>query len=504
MKLSRRAILQASLGLTQAGLLSKLGLLGTPARAAGGDLGPTKIVTIFMAGGWMPQYLWCPLTDDEIRQYIPRIDDSQTEPVFFGPDQVKNLDGTVDAREGAYPRLRVPNLWTRPGRTSPHGRAWEHFGLWANCSVVHGVDQGTASHDAGQVSALTGVATSDFRSPAINAWVASGLFTRFESTRPLPSVVIGGMVPEAVHLRAEVSPISIASMTDLRYGLSEGVGRAWDGLKDRQVRQQLDFRERPIGNFPSNALEDRRSRRLRALRGRSTPDTDAFLEKLYNGYQGVSKLLARDIVSEIGRIEDYPPFRTLDWVTGPNDFSFPYGNGTDPYDMFNLSLKLLKSNLVTSLSLMVPTSNLDTHAEGHAAQFMRARSAFDAVGRFLGIMKNTPATGRPGMLLDDTLVLIVSDFSRTWPGSNTCDHWPSTSVAFVGGGVAPNRMVGGYQIDSGSPVTTTGFEGKEMLMADGSRRQPRSADVIHTALRIMNIDDFFIPGGSSEIIGLRA
>ncbi len=506
MKISRRSILQASLGLTQMGLLGKFGLLGNSSRAASAS-GPTKFLTVFMTGGWMPIYLWSPLSASEIDRYMPAPDDrSFVDPVFFRSQEVTNLDGSGNAMDGEYQRLRVPNLWNRQtGRTSPHGRAWEYFHLWEDCTVVHGIDQGTAAHDAGKVAAMSGVASSDFRSPAVNAMVANGLFSRFEGRRPMPSIVLGpAMIPESVQLRAEVSPISIGSISDLRYGLSQDISRAWDGLGEREQRPQYDFLGRPIAAIRINAIEERRSSRLRALRGRSTRDTDAFLEKLYNGYQGISKLLARDIMHEIGAIPDYPRTRTLDWVTGSNDFAFPYGDGSDPYELFNLTLKLLKSNLATSLAIEVPVQNLDTHSEGHAVQFMRSRAAFDAVGRLLGVMKNTPSTEGSGSLLDDTLVLIVSEFSRTWPRSNSCDHWPTTSVAFVGGGVTPNRMIGGYRIAPGSAIASAGFVGEELTFGDGSRRQPRSADVVHTALRIMGIQDFFIPGGSNEIPGVRA
>ena len=506
MKLTRRSILQASLGLTQAALLGKFGLLGRPARAADGG-SASKLLTVFMPGGWMPIYLWCPLSDSEIGRYIPPINETSfEEPVFFTPQEVTNLDGSINALDGPYQRLRVPNLWNRQsGRTSPHGRAWEYFRLWENCSIVHGIDQGTAAHDAGAVCALSGVAGTDFRSPSVNAMAANGLFSRFGDRRPLPSIVLGiALHPEAVQLRSEVSPTAIGSVTDLRYGLSEDISRAWDGLRDRQPRQQYDFAGRPTTTFATNAIEERRSGRLRALRGRSTPDTDAFLEKLYNSYQGVSRLLARDIMQELSTIRDYPRTRTLDWVIGYSDFAFPSSDGTDPYELFNLTLKLLKSDLATSVAIQVPVVSLDTHTEGHGIQFIRERAAFDAVGRLLGIMKNTPGSGGSGSLLDETLVLIISEFSRTWPRSNTCDHWPATSVAFVGGGVAPNRMIGGYRITAGAPTSSVGFVGQDVAFDDGSRRQPRAADVVHTALRIMGIQDFFIPGGSNEIVGLRA
>ncbi len=505
-KLSRRSILKASLGLSQFGLLGKFGLLGRAARASSGG-GPTKLLTVFMSGGWMPIYLWCPLSNSEINSYLLPINDrSFPEPVFFTANEVTNLDGSLDALEGPYQRLRVPNLWNRQtGRRSPHGRAWEYFRLWENCAVVHGVDQGTAAHDAGRVCALSGVASSEFRSPAVNALAANGLFSRFENRRPLPSVVLGSALhPESAQLRSDVSPISIGSVDDLRYGLSQQIGRAWDGLEAREARPQVDFSGRPIAGFSSNAIEERRSARLRALRGRSTRDTDALLEKLYNTYQGVSRLLARDIMRQMSAIPDYPRTRTLDWVVGPSDFSFPYVDGGDPYELFNLTLKLLKSDLVTSLAIEIPVQNLDTHVEGHGTQFLRSRAAFDVIGRFLGVMKNSPATEGPGSLLDETLVLIVSEFSRTWPRNNSCDHWPSTSVAFLGGGVAPNRMIGGYPIPSGAPISSVGFVGQDITFEDGSRRQPRAADVLHTALRIMGVQDFFIPGGSNEIPGVRA
>jgi len=167
-------------------------------------------------------------------------------------------------------------------------------------------------------------------------------------------------------------------------------------------------------------------------------------------------------------------------------------------------LKLLKSNLATSLAIQVPVLNLDTHSEGHGIQFLRERAAFDAVGRLLGIMKNSPTSEGTGSLLDETLVLIISEFSRTWPRSNSCDHWPATSVAFVGGGVARNRMIGDYRIATAAPTSSAGFVGQELAFDDGSRRQPRAADVVHTALRIMGIQDFFIPGGSNEIVGVRS
>src|SRR5262249_44923082 len=209
-----------------------------PDGAASGG-GTTKLLTVFMTGGWMPIYLWCPLSDSEINRYIPAINEASfPEPVFFTPQEVTNLDGSLNALEGPYQRLRIPNLWNRQfGRTSPHGRAWEYFRLWENCTTVHGVDQGTAAHDAGTVCALSGVASAEFRSPSVNAMAANGLFSRFENRRALPSIVLGSAIqPDAAQLRPEVSPIALGSVDDLRYGLSQDISRAWHGLRDREPR----------------------------------------------------------------------------------------------------------------------------------------------------------------------------------------------------------------------------------------------------------------------------
>jgi hypothetical protein len=131
------------------------------------------------------------------------------------------------------------------------------------------------------------------------------------------------------------------------------------------------------------------------------------------------------------------------------------------------------------------------------------RATLDMIGRFLGEMKATPtSSGRS--LLDDTMVLLISDFSRTWPRSNTCDHWPMTSVALIGGGITPNRAVGGY--DTSGDLTVAGFNGLPIELEENGQvvtRPPRSGDVIHTALSAMGISKFFIPGGSGNALGIR-
>src|SRR4051794_25060354 len=133
MKLSRRALLKASLGATQVGLLAKLGLSPSVARAAGGT-GPTKLLTIYFPGGWMPTDLFCPLSSTEITRLIPSKTQYLNDPVFYDAADVTNLDGSGNAMgANGNARLRVPKLWDETslaasapdsrggGMTSPNG-----------------------------------------------------------------------------------------------------------------------------------------------------------------------------------------------------------------------------------------------------------------------------------------------------------------------------------------------------------------------------------------------
>jgi hypothetical protein len=145
---------------------------------------------------------------------------------------------------------------------------------------------------------------------------------------------------------------------------------------------------------------------------------------------------------------------------------------------------------------------------GQAFSCAHGRAQMDIVARFLGELKLTPAPGLPGKtLLDDTLVVVVSEFGRSWASANASsgfdlpdNHHPYTSVMFAGGNVAGNRQVGSYDRRGfGVPV--------ELIEENGqpSSRVPRSADAVTTAMRMLGLDfhEFFIPGGYGEVVGLR-
>src|SRR5688572_26967537 len=152
-KTTRRALLLASLGAGQLALLDRFGLNPlAPARARAASPGPTKLLTIHVPGGWMPAYLWCPLTADEISSVLPAPMMPLGVPAYFRPEWVKNLDGSGDAGAGEkIQRLRVPRMWDEtslsvgqadaavplPGASdvtsTSDGWAWVHHELWNDC-----------------------------------------------------------------------------------------------------------------------------------------------------------------------------------------------------------------------------------------------------------------------------------------------------------------------------------------------------------------------------------
>src|SRR5262245_11262872 len=108
MKLGRRALMKASLGMGQVALLSRLGS-GTV--QAQGSQTPAKRLTLFLPGGWMSRFAFCPLSPQEIDAVIPAPFMENGEPIFFDSSQVGALDGSSGGG-GPFPALRTPRLWS--------------------------------------------------------------------------------------------------------------------------------------------------------------------------------------------------------------------------------------------------------------------------------------------------------------------------------------------------------------------------------------------------------
>lgn len=545
-KLSRRKLLALGLGAGQLALLDKFGV---GVAHASGAPGPTKLLTIMVTGGWQPWFFFNPLKLTDVERFLPRprVSTIVQEPLYCVRSQLeKNLDGTaaVDpATPGEVRPLRVPRLWDEEGLTmtgvdrrrahpatglltSPFGYAWANpaWRLWENAVVVHGIDQGTPAHLAGRIAALCGYAGQDFAQPGIHAVVAHAMMQRFPD-RPLPSVTLGStLASNRKDLPAEVGATGISSVNDLSAYLSERSNEAWNGLRattaapqrGRQTKPQQSFAGTPLPASPTHPIDDFALAELRRMRGHTNAATDDLLQRLYDGYLSVSKTLAADVVSTISATPGFEHTPVPTWAPSGLRFGIQSAgslrNGFAGTEDFELALKLLKSDTTTAvgmaLNVPIPAGGgfFDTHG-GEDYNWPWQSIVMEMIGRFVAELKATPMASGTGTLLDDTLVMVVSDFSRTWPLQGISDHWPITSTVYISGrGLAGNRQIGNYDVAT-KPPNSDGFEGVKIAMkderGDTQVRSPRAHDAIFTAYHLFGIDRF-MPDGPGDIIGVRA
>ncbi|MFZ5470052.1 MAG: DUF1501 domain-containing protein [Myxococcota bacterium] len=520
---SRRTLLKWALGAGQVALLDRFGLLGGRAHAQSTDA-PSRLVVLYVPGGFRPQYLFWGNDDADVVRAVPNPDDYNGEAVFFRAPQLVDLA----PGDGTYRPLRTWQSWdpANPARRgngfSPAMYGFTHFGLHEQLSVLHGIDQGTNDHASGFIASMCGVAGADFRAPSVHSVVANHLYARFKDSRPLPNVVVTTErgTPVAMGMPSHAAPVRVPSISALRPQLSDKPADNpwWTGLNDRVARPELDARGQPTqGTLRTTQLEEFTLSRPGKYLGRSTPKVDGFLEGLHGSLSSVSRVLATDVVSVLEQtkgidflLANRPPY--LSSYLAERTFTYTFGvanfHQTQLDARLDMALRLVKADLASAVHVSLAT-DFDTHnGLGHAFSCAHGRNILDCVARFLGEMKNSPAPGKPGKtLLDDSLVLVLSEFGRSWASQSgggynvPDDHHPATSVMFAGGNVAPNRQVGSYQVSNGLgvPVDITEENGQ------ASKRVPRAADAVATALRIMGLglSDFFIPGGYGEVAGLR-
>jgi hypothetical protein len=516
--ISRRKLLMASLGATQCALLAKYGLLSGRARAGAPVDRPTKLLTIFIAGGIHHEFMWSPFYDASIPRWVPPAENAPG--IFYDASMVENLDrsGGADA-DAPIRRIRshVTWNWDDPadrtmGEPNNKGYVWaapEHA-LYESTAIIHGIDQGTAAHESGQVASLCGIAGANYVLPSIAALIANHLTASFPD-RPVPNLSIGGAVgAPAVTLPSAVNPANIATVADLEYALSDRRPN-WTGLRTRRGAAATAFDGSSGAESESlTTIDDAGLRAIRSRRHRSSDGTDLLLQQLHDTYAGVSRTIARDIVSIVERTRGVehlpaampwtPSNQRFGWQIGYSDFHATDGMWANEID---LALRMLKSDLVTSVSFRFhETINFDSHyANPFPPHATHLRGAFESIGRLLVEMQLTPSPSRPDRsLLDETLVYVTSDFGRSFPIGGGSDHNPMHSAVLVNGLIQGNRMIGGYRDDPlGIPVAMH-EEAGELSM-----RAPNARDVAATIYACFGLEpgvDFFIPGGYGVVDGI--
>ncbi|WPB76232.1 DUF1501 domain-containing protein [Archangium violaceum] len=520
---SRRTLLKWALGTGQFALLERAGLLGSSAAHAADTDVPSRLVVLYIPGGYRPAYYFTPMDDADIPLCVPTPSTYSGEPVFFDSSKLVNLAPA----NGSYKPLRTWQSWNPANpadRTgySPLMYGFSHFALHEQMSVLHGIDQGSNDHASAFIASMSGVAGADYRAPAVHSVIANHLYEKYRESRPLPFVVVSGErgTPIGMGLPSHASPVRVPSIQALKPQLSAKPADNpwWTGLDARDSSAEMNARGQPTGaSLKTTTIERFSLSRTPGMMGRSTAKVDNYLEGLHGSLTSVSRVLATDVVSVLERTKGIDTLTAnrpayLSSYLSNQSFTYTFGlanfhlTGLDP--RMDLALRLLKSDLCTSVHVSLQL-DFDTHnGFGHGYSCAHGRGLMDCVARFLGELKAAPAPGKPGKtLLDDTLVLVMSEFGRSWAsrGSDGTyslpdDHHPYTSVMFAGGNVAANRQVGSYTPRGlGVPVDIIEENGQP------SKRVPRAADTVTTALRIMGMDthDFFIPGGYGEVMGIR-
>ena len=525
-KFTRRTLLGASLGAAQLALLERFMSFGETARADAHD-GPTRLLVVYLPGGVRFYPLFCPLSPDEIDRTIPPPTSASQEPIFFRPDDVVELDGD----SGGFTPLRLGSNWNPadPGdrtgyRTSPMGYSWLHYGLGPTTAVVHGIDNGSFAHDAAYVGAMCGIAGGDYRAPAVVSVIANHLHSRFASTRPIPCVAINSSgVPRAPGLPAHAQPAIVPSPASLaNLFSSDGVRMdRWRGCDHREPRDVPTWDDAAMhAGIGVTTVDGVLLDRARALGSRANGKSRDVLGQIYESYAAVSRTLAADVVTAVEAVTPVTiPKPDHLRAYGMFDFTFGLANGRiNMTDNCEWILRLLKSNVTSAVYASLPEEYYDHH-NGTSVPYATAasRAQLDILARLMGEMMATPAPDHPGKTLyDDTVVVIMSEFNRTWPHGATQDdpaswrygddHNAVTSVVISGGAVAGNRQIGGFDLSNrdlplGLPVAI-----EEEDLGHVSMRSPRASDYAATMYDLFGMRpgvDYFIPGGYGVIEGLR-
>lgn len=97
----------------------------------------------------------------------------------------------------------------------------------------------------------------------------------------------------------------------------------------------------------------------------------------------------------------------------------------------------------------------DSHSNNFPQQNEGFNDTFEGLHTIVSRLAGRNATSGPGTLLDQTTLVVMSEMGRTpkLNGANGKDHWPVTSVMFIGGGVRGNTVLGG----------TDNFQNQEMI-----------------------------------------
>jgi len=360
---------------------------------------PKRLVYVFADGGWDTSYCIDP------KPRTAAIDGPWFDEDASNPDDVEYF-----AQIGEY-RIAL-NDYKRPSVT----QFFRQYG--PRCSVVAGIWTGAIAHDTSRVRILTG--TTDANRPDLGTIVGASL----GSDLALGCVDLSGLSLSG-HLAASTGQV----------GFQSQIGTLLNPVSSFPRPKRLnDLYEVYTPNQDERAMLrahlNRRTERFGMLHGDSGHNDQRIADRL-------ESMQRADRFFDEGRalLQDLTPGKrpTLDL-------------------QIRLGTDLLKNDLCRSIVLETG-QHWDSHDNNE-----RQHEYFEETFRGLNLLaEELDAKG----LAEDTLVLVISEMSRTplRNGRNGKDHWPHSAALIFGAGFPTGRLFGG---------TTNTLESQAIDLASGS------------------------------------
>jgi hypothetical protein len=308
---------------------------------------------------------------------------------------------TVDAPPGSLTRYGDLDIWTHPTRPSVAAYFAAHAGVTA---VVRGLSVRSIAHPECRKRVLTGGPSSarpDFAAICAHETGAD---------LPLPYLVMGqtaftgplaasaGRVGNRNQLVALLDP---AQRYPAPAGLAAGTGFVPDADDEAAIRAVV-------------AARAERERATRGQRGANRRRLDDFVGSLERG-----DLLAASAEGFGAR-----------------------GKNLNLANQMTLAVDVIQQGISRAATLDTRLA-WDTH-NGNEQQDAFHETVFAALKALVDDLAARPGAAAGARLLDETIVVVVSEMSRTpkLNGQGGKDHWPVTAAMVIGGGVRGGRAIG--------------------------------------------------------------
>lgn len=271
------------------------------------------------------------------------------------------------------------------------------------CTVINGVQVQSLNHPDCAKRMLTGTASD------INADVGAMAAHALGSELAAPYLVLGRSAFSGPYA-------SLAA----RAGTANQLGTLLSPQQAYPVGSPADFTPR----LPLDTTEEAMIRAHVQAR--------AERELMSRGQLGSNRQKLQDFVASLDRGD------TLSALADFGDFGYT----GDLAFQAQLAADALEQGL--SHSVLVEMGGFDTH-DNNLDQIAQADGFFAGLSVLLDELTTRPGLAAGSRMIDDTVVLVVSEMGRT-PKQNAGggkDHWPVTSAMLIGGGLPGGRVLGG-------------------------------------------------------------